>query len=94
MLLSRFKIVGHSMMPGFSENDNVLASSAPFILRKPRIGDVVIFEKDKKQFVKRINKIDNGKYCLLGDNKNDSKDSRNFGLIERDQIKGKVILKI
>ena len=55
---------------------------------------MVIFEKDKKQFVKRINKIDNGKYCLLGDNKNDSKDSRNFGLIERDQIKGKVILKI
>jgi len=94
LLLSRFKIAGHSMSPTFSEDDSVLVSSLPLLFFKPKIGDVVVFEKYNRFYIKRIDKIENEKYFLVGDNKNDSFDSRRFGSVKRSQIKGKVILKI
>ena len=94
MLLARFRIVGHSMEPFLKENENVLVSSLPFLFSEPQAGDVVVFERLKKVYVKRIkNKIDNN-YFLIGDNKNDSEDSRKFGLIPKKDIKGKVIIKL
>lgn len=93
LLLSRFKISGHSMSPKFLEGDNVLVSSIPFIFAKPKKGDVVIFEKYNRIYLKRIGKIKEGKYFLKGDNRKDSLDSRRFGSVYREQIKGKVILK-
>ncbi len=94
LLLSRFKIAGHSMAPKFSDNDSVLVSSIPFMFGKPKKGDVVVFEKYNRLYIKRIKKIKDEKYFLIGDNKKDSQDSRRFGLVKREQIKGKVIIKI
>jgi nickel-type superoxide dismutase maturation protease len=93
MLFSRFKISGHSMMPTFSPEDSVLVSSVPFLFSKPRKGDVVVFEKFNTLYIKRINEVNKDKYTLLGDNKKDSRDSRYFGSVKRDQIKGKIIFK-
>lgn len=81
------------MSPKFSEGDNVLVSSIPFMFGKPGKGDVVIFEKYNRIYLKRIGKIKDGKYFLAGDNKKDSQDSRRFGSVKREQIKGKVIMK-
>ena len=41
-------------------------------------------------------KIPDGKYLVLGDNRPESEDSRTktFGLVSKDQIKGKVFFKI
>lgn len=39
-------------------------------------------------------KIPKDKYLVLGDNREDSTDSRNFGLISKDEIKGVAIFKI
>ncbi len=94
MLLSRFKISGHSMAPTYSEGDNVLVSSLPLIFARPKKRDVVVFEKFNRFYIKRIAKIEKGKYFLVGDNKKDSFDSRRFGSVKRNQIKAKVILKI
>lgn len=94
LLLSRFKIKGHSMQPKFSDNDSVLVSFLPFMFGKPRKGDVVVFEKFNRIYLKRIGKIKDNKYFLVGDNKKDSQDSRRFGSVSREQIKGKVIMKI
>lgn len=94
LLFSRFKIAGHSMAPKFSENDNVLVSYFPFLFGKPKKGDVVVFEKYHRLYIKRIGKIKEEKYFLIGDNKKDSEDSRRFGLVKREQIKGKVLFKI
>ena len=94
MLLTRFKIVGHSMQPTYQENDNVLVSSIPVLFAKPKNGDVVVFEKFNRLYVKRIKSVKEGKYFLVGDNKSDSRDSRRFGEVKREQIKGKVIAKI
>ncbi len=94
MLLSRFKIVGHSMSPKFRENDNVLVSSLPFLFSSPKKGDVVVFEKFNRLYIKRIKKLKEEMYFLVGDNKKDSQDSRRFGSVSRQQIRGKVIIKI
>lgn len=82
------------MSPTFSQEDSVLVSSIPFLFGKPKIGDIVVFEKYNRLYVKRIQTIDNEKYFLVGDNKNDSQDSRRFGSVEQKQIRGKVIKKL
>ncbi len=94
MLLSRFKIVGHSMSPTYPENQSVLVSSLPLKFGMPRVGDVVVFEKFNKYYVKRVGKIKYKKFYLVGDNTSDSQDSRRFGLVKSSQIRGKVIAKI
>lgn len=81
------------MAPEFLENDNVITSVLPYVLKKPKIGDVVVFEYKGKTYIKRIKVIDGENYYLIGDNKNDSYDSREFGYIKRENIKGKIILK-
>lgn len=97
-LLSRFKIYGHSMEPTIKNGETVLASSLPYLFSKPKIGDIAVFVKEEKMFIKRIVKIDpsvaGGKYFVSGDNKKDSLDSRKIGLVERSGIVGKVILLI
>lgn len=82
------------MSPKFSEDDSVLVSSVPFIFAKPKKGDVVVFEKHKRLYIKRIKKIKDEEYFLMGDNKKDSLDSRRFGSVSFNQIRGKVILKL
>jgi len=82
------------MSPTFSEGDSVLASSIPFIFAKPKKGDVIVFEKYNRLYIKRIKKIKDEKYFLVGDNKKDSQDSRRFGSVSFNQIRGKVIMKI
>ena len=82
------------MTPTYSEGDSVLVSSLPLIFTKPKKRDVVVFEKFNRFYIKRIDKIEKGKYFLVGDNKKDSFDSRRFGSVKRGQVKAKVILKI
>ncbi len=56
-------------------------------------GDVIVLKdpRNNKLILKRINKIEDKKYFVLGDNKNESTDSRVFGYITRKNIIGKVI---
>lgn len=99
LFLSRFKVLGHSMEPTLNAGDTLIVSSIPYWFKKPQKGNIVLFleTKSKKYFIKRIVKIDRSaqkdKYFLAGDNRNDSKDSKTFGLIERKNILGKVIYK-
>ena len=83
------------MEPAILDGQSVLASNIPYIISKPKIGDVIAFNKKGKIFIKRIVKInlsaDGDKYFVAGDNKKDSLDSKKFGWIDRKQIVGKVI---
>ncbi len=94
MLLQRLRIKGHSMEPNFREEETVLLSSIPYFFRKPKIGDVVVFINKNILLIKRIKNIEKGKYYLLGDNLNDSSDSRDLGWIERKDIMGIILFKI
>lgn len=49
--------------------------------------------KDLTNANKKSNVIPKNKYLVLGDNREVSKDSRSFGLIDKDQIVGKVALR-
>lgn len=94
MLFSIARVLGHSMEPTFFPNDRILVSAFPYFFTSPKKGDIVIFRNRNMTFVKRVAKIQNSKYFLTGDNKSDSKDSRSFGLVERKDIVGKVIIKL
>lgn len=47
--------------------------------------------RDGKTIIKRIIKIENNRYFVEGDNKAASTDSRDFGMIDKDNIIGKVV---
>jgi len=93
LLLSRFKIIGHSMEPTILQGQTVLVSLIPYLFSKPKINDIVALRERKsgKVFIKRIVKVDREKYFVSGDNKKDSMDSRRFGWINKEEIVGKVI---
>ncbi|MEK7516936.1 MAG: S26 family signal peptidase [Patescibacteria group bacterium] len=88
---SRFVIHGHSMEPTIKNGQTVLVSSIPYLFSKPKIGDIVAFGKEGRVFIKRIARIENGKYFMRGDNSRDSIDSRQIGWIGKKEIVGRVI---
>lgn len=93
MLLSLFKVYGHSMEPTIRNGSMVLCSGIPYLFSKPKVGDIALFSnKKKKAFVKRIQRIEGGRYVCMGDNKVDSLDSKSFGPIVRRNIIGKVVV--
>ncbi|MDO8637943.1 MAG: S26 family signal peptidase, partial [Candidatus Daviesbacteria bacterium] len=58
---------------------------------KLKVGDLVVFKKDRKEMVKRIQKIDDRCIFVIGDNPKESTDSRHFGWIDKKEIMGKII---
>ena len=62
------------------------------------IGDIVVAKHPVEQdseVVKRVARIsDAGAHFLIGDNLDDSIDSRHYGPVSRDYIKGKVIARL
>jgi len=54
MIISLFKTSGHSMEPEITNGSFFIASSIPFLLAKPKVGDIILFGKNKKTIVKKI----------------------------------------
>jgi nickel-type superoxide dismutase maturation protease len=82
------------MEPLIKSGETVLVSSVFYWFKKPKIGDIVAFRDKEAVLIKRITKVDKGKYFLEGDNKKDSLDSRKLGLISRDKILGEIIYRL
>lgn len=85
------------MLPAFKSGDLVLVNRLAYFFGLPKVGDLVILKR-QKYIIKRIAKInpsaDGKKIFVVGDNKKESTDSRNFGWINKKEIIGKVMLKI
>lgn len=81
------RVEGHSMWPTLAPNDIVVASP----LVKLRSGAVVIAQVGQREFIKRVESIDDSGVRLLGDNYYHSCDSRQFGTISKQHIKGVVL---
>lgn len=94
LLLSKFRISGHSMESYLKENDLVFVSNIFYLFRNPGVNDIVVFKLNDKILVKRIIKIEENKYFVAGDNKKDSFDSNFFGHIKKSQILGKIFYKL
>ena len=78
------------MMPSLKPGDRVLVWCSFFRLKR---GDLVAIHdpRDQKVIIKRIYSIKNGQYDVRGDNNLHSTDSRNFGMIRKTAIIGKII---
>ncbi len=85
----RFKVADESMYPALNSGDYLLVNK---LARKFSAGDIVVFKHHDKFLVKRIGKIAGDEFLVVGDNVSMSKDSRMFGLINRNSIVGKVLL--
>lgn len=81
------------MSPSFIAGDAILVNKLSYFLSNPRAGDVVVLMKEKF-IIKRITKVKKGKIFVVGENKEESTDSRNFGWVSRRKIVGKVVFKI
>jgi nickel-type superoxide dismutase maturation protease len=88
---ARFKIEGHSMEPTLRNGQQVLVFKWAYIFIQPKVGDIAVFKKDDKFWIKRIIALKNNGYLFEGDNKNDSLDSRKSGPIKKNELIGKVI---
>lgn len=91
MLLSIFKISGHSMEPSLRDKTLVLVSSIPYLYSTPKIGDVIVAQINDTLIIKRIKNIKKNKYLLEGDNRFDS---LKIEPITIGKILGKLILRI
>ncbi|MEX0617179.1 MAG: S26 family signal peptidase [Candidatus Woykebacteria bacterium] len=90
--LERFKIVGHSMEPDFYSGQRIIINRWAYIFSDPTIGDIIAFRDrhDKgKIALKKVKKILDKSYYVVGLNQEDSQDSRSFGYISSKEIIGK-----
>jgi nickel-type superoxide dismutase maturation protease len=86
-----YQVTGHSMEPTLREKDFVLVKK-----NNPRVqfvvGDIILFlGPEEEVYIKRITAITDNQFLVHGDNPNDSIDSRDFGMIRKEQIIGKVV---
>jgi phage repressor protein C with HTH and peptisase S24 domain len=84
------RVVGDSMYPA------VKSGSLVFFLKAPSyaVGMIVIAVQSKREVIKRITRIDAGKFWLEGDNSEASSDSRVYGHVKRSDIKARLVLSI
>ena len=93
---SRHKYIceGKSMNPTLKDGEVVLVDREAGI----EVGDIVVAKHPIEQngeVVKRVARInERGHYFLIGDNPDDSEDSRHYGAVTRDYIKGKVVARL
>lgn len=85
-------VSGRSMFPTLTEGEKL--TSVRSYLCKLNVGDIVVakpYECDNRLVIKRIANIEGDYYFLLGDNPDESYDSRNYGWVSKKEIVAKVV---
>ncbi len=72
------------MLPYLRDGQIVIGSSR----LRYRVGDIVIIQKNEKEIIKRLKKIEKNRVWIEGDNRSGSTDSRQFGWIDKSDILG------
>ncbi len=89
-----FMVEGNSMLPTLKSGDAVLINPRS----KFETGDIVLAKHPFKQSVKILKRIgeisQDGKFFLIGDNKDESSDSRSFSAIPKSEILGKAVCRL
>lgn len=87
------KVTGDSLSPLYNEGDFVVITTLPFLSRRIRPGDIIVFQHGLYgTLIKIVDRIspEGDEVYVIGASEN-SLDSRRLGPISRQAIKGKVI---
>ena len=99
MPIARYLVEGPSMEPAYRDGERLVVNRYAYRRRRPAVGDVVVLrdpDDSGRYLLKRIVKAPDGidpgprRVYVLGDNRNASRDSREFGPVGRDRIIGRV----
>jgi len=89
----RVRVDGHSMEPALSHGSHVLVRKGA----QPVVGDIVLCDhpyQSDMRVLKRVETIDDEALFLLGDNPEESTDSRSFGPVPLARLIGVVTSKM
>ena len=81
------------MVPTLHAGDWVLVEASYYQHHAPKQGEIVLVEHPHRQgyvMVKRISSVVKEQLTIVGDNPEQSTDSRHFGPVHRRQLQGKV----
>ena len=90
----KFKVKEKSMEPAIKEGSILFISRYHYLFRKPKVGEIIILRDPtnvKRFIIKRVEETKGNKVFVVGDNRSESIDSRQFGWIEINNIIGKVL---
>jgi nickel-type superoxide dismutase maturation protease len=88
----RVVVRGRSMVPALRPGERVLFDRLAYVLEEPRVGDVVLARHSARRgvrMIKRVAEATGEGFVLLGDNADESTDSRTLGAFRRDEIVGR-----
>ncbi|HEV8471059.1 MAG TPA: nickel-type superoxide dismutase maturation protease [Candidatus Limnocylindria bacterium] len=86
-------VAGHSMEPALRDGDWVIV--AP-LWRPPRRGEIVLARDPRvpeRLVLKRVARVEDGRYTLLGDRPDESTDSRTFGPVALSHVVGRAVFR-
>jgi nickel-type superoxide dismutase maturation protease len=89
--ISRFTVYGNSMIPTLHSGQDVLSFNWAYIGRKPKVGEIIVLSLNGRDLIKRIEKIMGDEVWVMGDNRAESTDSRDFGTVAIESVVGKVV---
>jgi nickel-type superoxide dismutase maturation protease len=82
------QVAGGSMRPALVPGRIIIAVSG---CRLPRIGDVVVVLHHGQESVKRVRAVQDGRLYVLGDDLENSTDSRSYGWLPMQVVQGIVV---
>lgn len=83
------RVRGSSMTPTLEPGDIVVA-----MRRRLAVGMVVIARQEGREVIKRIERLDTNSAYLVGDNRDDSTDSRHYGNVSKSAILGTIMTRV
>ncbi|MGB7520209.1 MAG: nickel-type superoxide dismutase maturation protease [Spirulinaceae cyanobacterium] len=90
----RLRVTGVSMLPLLQPGEEILVDTRAYKNELPKLGDLVVAKHPhlaNLRLIKRVSKVfEDGSCFLKGDNALASTDSRSFGLVDSQQILGRV----
>ena len=95
----RYRIHGNSMVPTFTEGQEVLLNPKAYLKNSPKQGDIIICEHPYHKeglLLKRVHKVTKSpatralQITIYGDNLSESTDSHSFGPLPCNKVMGKV----